>query len=477
MNSFLLNRQLGSVSQQAFASAQNNRLLSSLQAAPDVKFSLQSSEGSNTTAANGQHGSNIANSSRDGAKTAKSNSPHPSGVNSIAIDRFEGRYLLSAGADSSVAIWDLESNPPTPGNDTLYTPLGHTPRTSTTESLGITHASFYPFDSLAFLTSGYDRTLKLFDSETLAPSASFDLDHIVYSHATSTCASHLLVACGTQHPAVRLVDLRSGSASHSLAGHSGSVLSVAWHPKEENILVSGATDGGVRVWDIRRSASSLGVLDMEDSVGVAGYDGRGTGARRRERGRAHNGAVNGLAWTGDGAFLVSAGQDERMRVWDVRTGANTLANFGPGLKNAQKAALVPLLAPSFLSLAGKETVFFPNPKEVMAFDLHSGALVSRLRLQTPGLVGATQTLDPGTSRNLTPRTTSLAWRAHHVELYSAHADGAIRCWRPRTWEDIAVEKEEKEDSGEGVDEVERKRKREELEGIVRELTTKRVTYS
>lgn len=475
MNSFLLNRQLGSVSQQAFASAQNNRLLRSLQAAPDAKFFLWSPDDSIITGNSGQTARTLVPNSI--TRPAKTSSAHSSGVSSIAIDRFEGRYLLSAGADSSVALWDLESTPSTLGNETFCTPLGHSPRTSITESLGITHTSFYPFDSLAFLTTGYDRTLKLFNSETLKASASFDLGHIVYSHSTSTCATHLLVACGTQHPAVRLVDLKSGSAAHALDGHSGSVLSVAWHPKEENILVSGATDGGIRVWDIRRSASSLGALDMEDSIGIVRYDGKGTGARRRERGKAHNSAVNGLTWTEDGAYLVSVGQDERMRVWDMVTGANTLANFGPGLKNAHKSALIPLLAPSHLSPAGRETAFFPNPREILSFDLHSGSLLSRLRMQTPALVGAPQMLDPGASRNLTPRTTSLAWRAHHVEMYSAHADGAIRCWRPRTWEDAAIEKEEKEESGEGANEAERKRKREELDGIVRELTKKRVTYS
>lgn len=381
--------------------------------------------------------------------------------------------LLSAGADSSVAIWDLENttSPPTP-ESTLHAPLGFARRTSTTESLGITHISFYPFDSLAFLTTGYDHTLKLFSSETLESSASFDLGSVIYSHATSTVAPHLLVACASQHPAVRLVDLRSGSSTHSLAAHSGAVLAVAWHPKDENVLASGATDGTVRLWDIRRSAASLGVLDLEDSVGIAGYDGKGTGARRRERGRAHNGAVNGVTWTEDGRYLVSVGHDESMRVWDMITGANTLANFGPGLKNAQTTALFPLLAPSHLSPPGNEVIYFPNPREITAFDLHTGTLLSRLRTQGPNAG-----FDPSGSRNLTPRTTSLAWRTHHVEMYSAHADGAIRCWKPRTWEDVALEREGKEEDGTAEEENERKRKREELDQIVRDLTKKRMTYS
>ena len=286
-------------------------------------------------------------------------------------------------------------------------------------------------------------------------------------------ASHLLVACASQHPAVRLVDLRSGSSTHSLAGHSGSVLTVAWHPRDENILVSGATDGSLRVWDIRRSASSLGVLDMEDSIGIAGYDSKGTGARRRERGRAHNGAVNGATWTSDGQHLVSVGHDERMRVWNMVQGANTLANYGPGLRNTNTTTLFPLLAPSHLSPAGKEIVYFPNPREILSFDLHAGALLSHLRISGP----RGTSLDTN-SWNVRPRITSLAWRAHSIEMYSAHADGSVRCWRPRTWEDIALEREEREeDTGGESEAAERKRKREELDQIVRNLTKKRLTFS
>lgn len=299
--------------------------------------------------------------------------------------------LISGGADSSLAVWDLETATETTDGSILYLPLEVSARTSTSQSLGITHISFYPFDSLALLTSGYDHTLKLFSSETLQASATFDIGSVVYSHATSTIASHLLVACASQHPAVRLVDLRSGASTHSLAGHSGSVLTVAWHPKDENVLASGATDGVVRLWDVRRSASSLGVLDMEDSIGVAGYDGKGTGARRRERGKSHNGAVNGITLTEDGRHLLSNGHDERMRVWNITTGANTLANFGPGLKNATTTAMHPLIAPSHLSPAGQEILFYPNPKEVFSFDMHSGALQNRLRIR--GLPGSQSAAD------------------------------------------------------------------------------------
>lgn len=457
MNSFLLNRQLGSINHQQIAAAQNNRLLKSLQAAQNVEFVLS------------------ASGHDDGAEAASNRSlAHPSGVSSITIDPFEGRYLLSAGADSSIAIWDLEN--PTEAHAsgrTTYTPLGHVPTTSTTSSsLGITHVSFYPFDSLAFLTSGYDHTLKLLSSETLQVSATFTLDSTVYSHA---CSKDLLVACATQHPAVRLIDLRSGNATHALAGHSGAVLAVAWHPKDSHVLASGAADGTIRLWDVRKSASSLGALDMDDHIGLPGHDGKGTGARRRERGVAHKGAVNGLTWTSDARYLVSVGHDERMRVWDMLTGANTLINFGPGLRNSTTTALFPLVAPREVCGPGQDVVFYPNPTEIRGFDLLSGKQLLRLRAGNAAVERG-----KGIVRS---RTTSLAWRAGgDVELYSAHADGIIRVWRPWTKEDADVEREEEEDeaiagSVKGEREEEKKRKREQLDEIVRDLSGKRITYS
>lgn len=51
---------------------------------------------------------------------------HNGGVNAITIDRFEGRYLLSGGADSTISIWDLEASQH--GNPGLHKPLGAVPR-------------------------------------------------------------------------------------------------------------------------------------------------------------------------------------------------------------------------------------------------------------------------------------------------------------------------------------------------------------
>ncbi|KAF9692670.1 hypothetical protein EKO04_009344 [Ascochyta lentis] len=399
---------------------------------------------------------------------------HFAGVNALEIDRFEGRYLLSGGADSSIAIWDLEAETASTESGEAYLPLSAVNKTAKEHKLGITQLSFYPFDSLAFLTSSYDHTVKLYSSETLATSASFDLGAVVYNIALSPIASHLLVACATQGPNVRLVDLRSGATTHSLAGHSGAVLSTAWSPVTDHLLASGATDGTVRFWDMRRSVGSLGTLDLEDSVGHSSAQTPSFSQRQPHgQAQAHRGAVNGLVWTEDGRHLVSAGHDARIRVWDTFTYANTLANFGPAVKNVGLAPVMPVLPPRHYLPAHSDVLFYPNRHEILMYELFDGNLVRRMRRPEVQKRGVDNTT-PTATKPITPRITSLAWRAHDVELYSAHADGRICAWTPRTAEDEAVEEEEREE--EANRDAGQKRKRAVLDDIYAGLTRKNITF-
>ena len=378
--------------------------------------------------------------------------------------------MLSGGAEASISLWDLESAE-NPLNRCLYKPAAKASKAPSAHKFGITHLSFYPFDSQAFLSTSYDHTLKIYATETLALSASFDLNSVVYSHALSPIADHLLVACATQHPAVRLVDLRSGASAHSLAGHQGAVLSVAWSPRDEYILASSSSDGTVRLWDIRRSAGSLGALDMDDSVGIGGEDGRGKNARSRNHGKAHIGACNGAVWTEDGRHIVTAGHDERVRVWDVGVGANALSHFGPIIKNTHLSTLLPLLAPRHISPS--QVMLYPNEKEILMFDLFEGTLLKRLR--APGVAVAQASGSAG-QRNIRNRVTSLAWRSGDVEMYSAHSDGLIRAWKPKTKEEMRIEKDEAEQV-DGDEDESRKRKRQALDDVFRDLTRQKITFT
>jgi len=445
-------------------------------------------------------------------------------------DQLSRPSLVSGGSDGTIRLWDLEQcGNPTPGH--IYRPVAQitradapapthsasSRRTTTTTTtnrrdaptpgahrFGITKLSFYPFDSAAFLSSSYDQSLKLWATGSARLSGSFNLSAKIYTHAVSPVASHLLVACGTQHPAVRLVDLRSGAAVQSLVapgaggGAAGAVLAVAWSPRHEHVLASGSVDGAVRIWDVRQASGMVGLLDQEDSLGIqAGGWGVGDAAAaaagvQRGRGirasaKAHAGPVNGLTWTDDGAYIVSAGHDRRIRVWDAATGANTLASFGPTIRNGELGSVTMFTTPTGLSPPGRELLFWPNETEILALDLHRGSVVSRLRGMGPGL--AAVRARRGGERAVKNRVTSVVWRGAGGGggssgvvmggsnaaggVYSGHLDGQIRAWLPQ------LEGADEEDEDNTVEEQveERAKKRKAIDDAFKSLMGRQITFT
>lgn len=428
---------------------------------------------------------------------------HGAGVSSLALDKFDGRVLLSGGAEGAIKIWDLESCG-NPHETHTFRPVSTIARTTRDQpnrgagasgggghSHGITYLAFYPFDSDAFLSSSYDKSLKLWSTTTSTLSGSFDLNATIYSHSTSPIADHLLVACATQHSHVRLVDLRSGSAVQALVAHGGPVLSTVWSPRQEHVLVSGHADGKVRLWDIRKAGGVLALLDQEDSLGVVDRYNHALAAGRqpdemplyRSSAQAHDDAVNALHWTSDGRSIISAGLDGRIKVWDAATGANTLTSFGALVQNKHaKTASMFTTAPSLSS--GKDLLFWANDQEILAFDLKEGNLVTRLR--SPGFTNPVGPKGGELGRN---RLSSLVWRSSGGgsssngllmgggnsvgALYSAHLDGHIRAWMPH----IPGPDDVNEDDAATEEDEAKKRKRKAVDDAYKSLMGKNVTFT
>ena len=273
----------------------------------------------------------------------------------------------------------------------------------------------------------------------------------------SSIGQHLLVACATESSIVRLVDLRSGAMAQGLIGHQGEVLNVSWSPKVEHLLASAGVDGSIRLWDIRRSASAIGILDLDDEAGFAFR------SEDKTSGRAHIGACNSVAWTSNGDHIVSSGHDERIRVWDAATGRNTLVHFGPSIRNKSLAAT----SPTVINEDGRDIMLWPNEKEIIIGDLTTGHIIRKLRPQ--GAIIAQGGLG---TRIVKERVTSLVWRgAGYREIYSAHADGLIRAWAPS--------REVKQDTAKGlpIEDDENTKKRKALEEIHRDLSRQKITFT
>ncbi|OAA62421.1 WD repeat protein [Niveomyces insectorum RCEF 264] len=354
MNQLLFERATGSLGHPAFARLHCTQLLHGFRPAPQIRFdggekgtNITPSEAGRPAAAAAAAAAAVAAVAR-GAADNRDRWAHQAGVNALALERFDGRILLSGGADATIRVWDLEqaAAPSNSSGSTLYHPVAEisragndssgrpgdrrfsaaaisslssssaSPRRHQGHRFGITHLSFYPFDPAAFLSSSYDQTLKLWATD--APprlAGAFDLGAKVYRHAVSPVAdNHLLVACATQHPAVRLVDLRSGAAVQSLVAPgqvAGGVLAVAWSPRHAHVLASGAVDGTVRLWDVRRSGL-VAVLDRE-AVRSPRWADPGVAATASVGGRRRGGDDNELVDGDNDADATPDARDERER--------------------------------------------------------------------------------------------------------------------------------------------------------------------
>lgn len=468
---------------------------------------------------------------------------HRAGTNCLAIDQTQGRYLISGGADTFIRLWDLET--PNVLTDTVtkstikthHATASISKTTPSSHTHSITSLSIYPHDPTpqTLLTTSYDQSLLLtsITPTSLTPLHSFPLDFTVHTHSTSPHPSQPLVAVGTSHAQPRLIDLRTGLSTHSLPGHNGAIYSLAWHPKREHTLTTSSTDGRILTFDIRRATPAFASFSLDDSLGVT--DPSYAGTTRRQHldftHRAHEAPITGIVYTEAGDKLISAAQDQRIRVWDVATGRSDLVHFGPRIRNAvgREGETKPVLLPRGMAggsgmKGGREVLFWPNDDgsgkgkgEVFVCEVREGGLKGVLKGKSMGTgvgghSGSTLKSGPGrggdairgrargTQGNLragTRAATGTADRLSHggrinalafrpvlsdeglggsLEMYSAHGDGRICVWNTSGSTEAVEDDDEDGQSGsdgDSDDEIVRGKQRQTEEEIAAEKSRKR----
>lgn len=447
---------------------------------------------------------------------------HKAGTSCVAVDQTSGQYLVSAGGDSCLRLWNLQDNSQDT-NEHEHVQNHYRPSATLSKvnpeahTHSVTSLSIFPFDPVpsTILSTSFDHSLlvtQITPSE-LRPLHKFALDYTAYSHAISPVAdASSLVAVGTEHPAPRLLDLRSALAVHALPGHTGSIYSLVWHPRQSQVLVSSSSSGQILCFDIRRASPAFASFNMEDSLGVLDSSRQ----KLNFSDRAHGDAITGILFNHDGSKLISASRDQRIRMWDIATGRNDLVHFGPRIRNSRQTEYKPVIAPAGTSglKPGRDLLFWPNDDgrgEIFVHDLCDGSVVQVLKtknvMQTTPAVpkkvakGRKSTGVAAASNAIrvtaAGRINSLAFgpvgsqgsSRDALVMYSGHGDGKINVWTPDTRvvrdEEAEIENDV-EDSHPTVEvrsdhdtlEQDRKRKRKrDLLEMVEGLTKRPMTFS
>lgn len=336
---------------------------------------------------------------------------HGSGVNTLDIEPVEQRYMLSGGSDGVIVLYDLAnfSRKPYYTCKSVCTVGRSHPDV---HKFSVETVQWYPHDTGIFTSSSFDKTLKVWDTNTLQPADVLHFDGTVYCHHMSPIATkHCLIAVGSKNPKVQLCDLKSGSCSHILQGHRSEVLSVSWSPRNEYVLATASTDSKVKLWDVRKASGCLITLDQ--------HNGEKSKASTEAANTAHNGRVNGLCFTSDGLHLLTTGTDDRMRLWNSASGENTLVNYGKVCNESMKG-----LKFTVSSGCSPEFVFVPYSSTIAVYTLYSGELVTMLR-------GHYSNVD------------CCVFQSNFQELYSGSKDCNVLAWVPALREPVPDEDSEK----------------------------------
>ncbi|XP_053316535.1 DNA excision repair protein ERCC-8 [Spea bombifrons] len=291
---------------------------------------------------------------------------HENGINTLDIEPVEGRYMLSGGADGVIVLYDLINLSKTPSY-TCKAVCKVGKSHPDVHKYSVETVQWYPRDTGIFTSSSFDKTLKIWDTNSLQLAEVFHFDGTVYSHHMSPLATkHTLIAVGTKNPKVQLCDLKSGSSTHILQGHRGEVLAVSWSPRYDYVLATASADSKVKLWDVRRAKSCLITLDQ--------HNGEKSKSSSEAANTAHNGRVNGLCFTSDGLHLLTVGTDDRMRLWNSASGENTLVNYGKVCNDSRKGL-------KFTVSVGcsPELVFVPYDSTIAVYTIHTGQKLNVLR--------------------------------------------------------------------------------------------------
>lgn len=236
----------------------------------------------------------------------------------------DGKRFATTGQDETAKVWDAKTG------KLLLTLTGHTDQTA-----GIVYSP----DGKRIATTSNDHTARIWDAETGQLLLTLPDTKGVRRSAFSPDGTRL-VTVGADETA-KLWDTTTGRELLTFTGHDDFINDVAFHPDGRRVATS-SHDGTVRIWDATTGEESL-VLSVASEfgkmlLGVAfSPDGKrlavvndgmypvkiwdaATGEVFFSGNPGHTVPPNDFAFSPYGKLAVTAGDDQKAKVWDTTTG-------------------------------------------------------------------------------------------------------------------------------------------------------------
>ncbi|HYP94168.1 MAG TPA: TIR domain-containing protein [Mycobacterium sp.] len=234
----------------------------------------------------------------------------------------DGHRIASGGFDNTLRRWDADTGQP------IGEPL------SSDQPGVVTTVAFSPDGRRIAVGGGFDSAVHLFDADTGRPAGQLS-GHTGVVNSVAFSRDGRTVATGSDDRTVRLWDAQTlQPVGAPFTGHQNAILIVAFSP-DGHRLISGAFDDTVRVWDTITGRPLIGHQDMVTRVAFSPDGHRIASASFDKTIRlwdaqthqpvgapltGHEGWVTSVAFSPDGRRIASASADKTLRIWDADTG-------------------------------------------------------------------------------------------------------------------------------------------------------------